>query len=105
MDAGFWVDVAWKVATVLAVAFYVPVTRSLDRLGGRIETAEKDLNGFGARVTRVEEQLKAQPGTKEIGEVHEKINEVAKDLANLCGTVESNETLLRAIHQHLMNHK
>jgi hypothetical protein len=103
IDAGFWVDVAWKGATLLAVAFYVPVTRSLDRLTSRVDSSERDRSALEHRLAAMEGDMKALPTDNHIKELHDKVNKVAEDLAKLSGTSESNEVLLRAIHHKLMS--
>jgi pyridoxal/pyridoxine/pyridoxamine kinase len=101
-NAEFWVDIAWKAWTV-ALTLYVAINRSQDRLAERIEQVEKDMNGLGDRVTALTGEVRALPSMRDISDIHEKVNEAVRELSTLTGTVDSNEALLRAMHQHIMN--
>lgn len=101
--ADFWIEVVWKLWTV-GLTFYVAINKGTERLTARIDKVEKDLSGYGQRLTTLAGKVDALPTIKDIGEIHEKINAVHNQLSKLTGEFESNETLLRAIHQKLMGH-
>ena len=77
----------------------------LSRLESQLDRMEHDLNGVGERITRLDSRFEQAPSHRDLGDIHEKVNEMGRDLAELCGTMKANEALLRSIHQQLMREK
>lgn len=112
MDAPFWVDLAWKIL-MLSLMVWAALKRSDAALTKKIEALEKDLEATNRRLVELSTELHARPNIgdikdiyremdKKVGELHEKINDVAHDLAAQSGTINGMKDLLTAIHRKMM---
>jgi hypothetical protein len=104
--AKFWFDV---VQTVL-----IAVIGLQNWFGKRHAATEADikalkndidskLNAQAERLTRVEQDLEHVPGKEDFFRVHERLDRVCADLAELTGEFHAGNSLLKTIHQYLMN--
>lgn len=137
LDAGFWIDLAWKVASVAWAGFFFPLWRGQDRANTRADTQDGAIRALSEKLTKLDGDIKALPtdvdvdglkkdigdlGQKlaalptdeaitniykmvnhEVGQLHEKVNEVAGDLNRLAGRSERDSELLKAIHHKIMS--
>lgn len=82
--------------------------RQLIRIQQSQEGMARDLNGLGGKLGKIETAMAGAPGHKELGEIHEKINGVAENLAHLKGEIKAGlaaqEALLRPIHAKMISH-
>jgi predicted nucleic acid-binding Zn-ribbon protein len=126
VDAGLWADWVWKAGTVLVALIYVPIKSRLDELDKGIRKVDsdqddirrrlisletkmegalvhRDLDDIEKRLATVETRMEGAPNHDDLGKIHDKINQVAKELAELCGsysqTSQSQSGMMKLILQ------
>ena len=106
MAADFW----WKAfITVInmGIGAYLFWERHNDVTQRRIDALETDLDqrldGHSVRLSRVESRIEMLPNHEDLGDLHERINEVSKNIHTLTGEMTGAKTTLGLIHQHLLN--
>ena len=102
----FW----WMVGLTLvnaAIGVYLYWERNNNATTKRIDEMEKDvdkrLDGHSTRLSRVESGIKGLPTHKDLADLHERINDVARDINTLTGEATGMKTTLNLIHQYLLN--
>lgn len=102
----FW----WKVfITVInmGIGAYLFWERHNDVTQRRIDTLETDLDGrmdsHATRLSRVESRIEMLPNHADLSDLHERINNVSKNIHTLTGEMTGAKTTLGLIHQHLLN--
>ncbi len=88
----FWLDFAWCGITI-AVGVYAWFIR-------REAARQKDMEIMGNRVVRLESNMLTH---KDLGKVHERINDVSVQVAGLSGQITAMSGGLESIHNHLLN--
>lgn len=83
------------------------MARDTDRLmtlmRGEMPSQTTHLDDHAVRLSELESHLEMMPGHKDIGDLHERINEVSKSVHTLTGEMTGIKTTLGLIHQHLLN--
>lgn len=104
--ADFW----WKVfITVInmGIGVYLFWERNNDGTRRRIDTLETDLDtrldNHASRLAKVESRIEMLPNHEDLSDLHERINEVSKNIHTLTGEMTGIKTTLGLIHQHLLN--
>lgn len=81
----------------------------VDAVAKSLKSLEKDvdarLDDMSPRLKAVETQLENMPTHDDLGELHEKINGVARELSDLNGNVSGMKHLLHSIDDYLRNNK
>lgn len=112
LDAAFWVDTIWKGATVLAVGFYFPVIRALDRLAQQLGKIEAEHNSQNRRIAELEAALRHTPNhdhleglrmrfNDELGQVYEAIKQTSTKLAELSGEFKGVRSIVSDLNNYL----
>lgn len=104
--ADFW----WKVfITVInmGIGAYLFWERHSDGTTRRIAAMETDLDtrmdNHASRLARVESRIETLPNHNDLTALHERINEVSKNIHTLTGEMTGAKTTLGLIHQYLLN--
>jgi len=104
--AEFW----WKAfITVInmGIGAYLFWERHNDVTRRRIDVLEADLDGrldnHATRLSRVESSIEILPNHKDLGALHERINDLSRAVHTLSGEITGIKTTLGLIHQHLLN--
>lgn len=104
--AKIWVDVGQFLITG-AIGVYLWWERQSDSTRQRIDSLETDvdarLDNQGMRLSRVEAKVDQLPSHEDIGDLHARINDVARGMNTMSGEMSGIKTTLNLIHQHLLN--
>lgn len=103
----------WKLAfqvlqflITCGIAFYVHLTNkdkvTNDRIGKLEAGIESKIDGHGERIAKLETQVDDSPTHDHLSEIHEKINQVGKDVSALAGEFTGVRNLLGTINSFLM---
>lgn len=91
------------------VGFYVYMSNKDKVTNDRITKFEDDIDDKiekqGERIAGLEAKSGGAPTHADLSSIHEKINDVSKDLASLTGEVTASNRTLNLIHETLMERK
>ncbi|HJW23793.1 MAG TPA: hypothetical protein VJ576_02755 [Rhodocyclaceae bacterium] len=77
-------------------------TEGQQRWTERFEHIDQQLADYRERIGRLETQVNAAPTHDDLGELHEKINDVAESVGTLAGEFKGANHTLQLIHQFLL---
>lgn len=104
--ADFW----WKVGITilnLGIGVYLFWERHNDGTSNRISTFEKNtdtrLDDHSARISKAEARLDGLPDHDDLGDLHNRINQVTSGMDKVTGELSGMKTTLNLIHQYLLN--
>lgn len=97
----FWMLIGNSVVMVVG-AIYAWIVNRTKANKVEIDGVKQGVDELGTRITRVEGELENRPGHAEIALLHEKINEVRRQVSETAGKVGSIDSTLQLIHQTLL---
>lgn len=105
-QAKFWLELGmffYMIAGSIAGWVIVKQRATQDDLDELRKEGNAQLSGYGARLTRLEEEVRHAPTHTDLGAVYEKLNEMNGELQKASGSMEGMRQQLSMINQHLMD--
>lgn len=99
---GFWWQVIISVLIVLNTAYTWIVNRSKVNTNA-IQRVNSRVTHLSNRLGQIETDMKHLPDHKDIGDLHEKVNIVAKGMEGMQGELRALNRNLGLINEHLLN--
>ena len=115
--AKMWIDLGQFIITGM-IGVYLWWERNNDRTQSRIEGLKEDvgarlkrleidsdtrMDDHSARLAKIETRVDQLPGHEHLGDLHDRINDMARGVNLLTGELSGVKTTLNLIHQHLLN--
>lgn len=73
-----------------------------DRIGKLEDDLDTKLDGQGERIAKLETRSENSPTHSDLGDIHEKINDLTAIVGDLSGQFKGVNNLLQTIHEHLL---
>ena len=99
--ARFWFDILQSLFMV-GVSIYVWWSNKSKATRTAIDRVDARVSGHETRLLLIEQDIKHQPGNAEIGEIHQRVDQVGQGLARLEGEMKQANLTLQLIQQHLL---
>jgi hypothetical protein len=100
-----WIDLAQLILWAL-LGIYTWFSNRHRVTNKRIESLETSvderIDGQSERIIRIEERLSHLPGQADLGELHEKVNELSTSTGEVRGEIRAIHRTVSMINEHLM---
>jgi len=96
----------WDVVITLLVGgnfLYTWVANRSDRNNQDIQGIKRHVDGLDKEVIQLKADIAHLPNHQDMGEIHEKINDVAGDLSHMRGKIEGIDHSLKMLNEYLLN--
>ena len=98
----FWFDLGQYLITI-AIGVYVWLGNKVNAKSKEVLCVKQDVSVINERVTRLESEVGHALSLEDLGSVHERINDISDQVANLSGKMDGVKGAMDMIQKHLIS--